>query len=462
MTAVMINSDDYPLLEGTVQSWFRELYPKLVEQQSKCATIDSWLNPKALGFQVPRNAGPEHTALANLSRTPWLRLVVDNVVQAMQVDSIVCSTGRSAELWQLWHENALDAMQIANHRAFVAYGHSYGVVDYTMEGRAKIRFVSPKRMVVKYHDPTALYPAVALERQSAQSWRMYRGDTVIEFLSSGEYSDDVTITMAWRDEELQVTPVVRFSNQCDLDGNVIGEVEPFIPTAQRINKTAYDRLLAQHYSSWRVKYATGLDVPYKQDEYGNDIEPDFERVKELRMKLAQDDILIAENPETKFGTLDATGLDTFVTSLRADIEALAAVSQTPAHALTGQLVNLNAEALAAARAPLTQKVFERQRNASASYGRLLRIAAHVAGLDDLADDDLVRVTWQDMEIRSMSQAVDALSKAAASLGIPARGLWPRIPGVEESDVQEWERLAEEDARRDPMNQLFRKNTEEMA
>ena len=144
------------------------------------------------------------------------------------------------------------------------------------------------------------------------------------------------------------------------------------------------------------------------------------------------------------------------------MEALAAVSQTPAHALTGQLVNLNAEALAAARAPLTQKVWERQTSASVSYARLLRVAASLSGMDALAADPMVRVTWQDMEIRSMSQAVDALGKAATMLGIPKSGLWGRIPGVERSDVQEWERLAEEEKDADPLNSVLRGHTESTA
>lgn len=171
---------------------------------------------------------------------------------------------------------------------------------------------------------------------------------------------------------------------------------------------------------------------------------------------------MSEDPDTKFGTLDGTSLDTFVSAWRSDIEALAAVSQTPAHALTGQLVNLSAEALAAARAPLTQKVFERQTSATVSYARMLRLAASMSGLNELAADPMVRVTWQDMEIRSMSQAVDALGKAASMLEIPKRALWGRIPGVERSDVQEWERLADEEADNDPLNSLVRRHSADTA
>lgn len=452
-----------------VKKIYDRLLPTLNRQRRECKRVDSWLKPLERGFELPAKATREHQGLADLSRTPWLRLVVDNVTQAMYVDSIVGEDGRIDELWRLWHDNACDAQQIPNHRSFVAYGHSYGVVTPGVragQATAKIRFVSPKSVAVEFEDAGAdLYPSAALESVSSQDdtlrYRLFvpgRVLTLVQGHRNGSTLDGLSVESEYA-TGLDVVPVVQFSNQKDLDGNVIGEVEPFIPTAQRINKTAYDRLLAQHYNSWKVKYVTGLELPTVADEYGNPTgEVDQAEAEKLKLKLAQDDILVAEEPDSKFGTLDATALEPFVTSWRSDIEALAAVSQTPAHALTGQLVNLNAEALAAARAPLTQKVFEREKNAGASYARVLRLAAFFAGYDDIAGNELVRVTWQDMEIRSLSQAVDALGKASQMLGVPARGLWSHIPGIEASDVQEWERLADEDNERDPLNGLMRRHT----
>lgn len=265
-----------------------------------------------------------------------------------------------------------------------------------------------------------------------------------------EDSDGERVITSYMEHGMGVTPVVRFANQIDLEGRVTGEVDPFIPTAARINKTSYDRLLSQHFTAWQVRTISGIDLP-------EDPDPATEAAKTdaAKLKLSQEDMLVSEDPETKFGVLPGADLSTFISAWRSDIEALAATSQTPAHALTGQLVNLNAEALAAARSPLTQKVYERRINAGEGYSRMLRLAASFAGLDDLAADPMVRVTWQDMEIRSMSQAVDALGKAKTMLEVPARALWSRIPGVERTDLQEWERLADEDQEADPLNRVLR-------
>ena len=449
-----------PLNAEAVRTIAEALKAKLDRQRMDADNIDSWISPgDAHGFRTPPKAGREHKALADLARTPWLSLVVTNVTQAMYVDSVVGAEGAVPDLWRIWLGNGMQSHQVANHRAMVAYGHTYGVVMPATDNgvdTARMRCLSPRRMACSWVDAgTDLYPEYALEALSASErercYRLYGPHFAYNIVDREGAPYTVTEVVH---HGVGVTPVVRFANMLDLDGNVTGEVVPFIPTASRINKTSYDRLLAQHFNSWKVRTIAGMDLPMIEDD------PDAEAaaIAQEKMRLAQEDILISEDVDTKFGTLDSTHLDTFVTAWRADIEALAAVSQTPAHALTGQLVNLNAEALAAARSPLTQKVYERQVNAGASYGRMLRLAASVSGMDEAAADEMIRVTWQDMEIRSMSQAVDALGKAAAMLKIPARGLWNRIPGVERSDVQEWERLAEDEADNDPLKAVLRRHS----
>lgn len=459
-----------------IKKLYDRLSSRLRAQQRKCDNLDSWLRPElARGFDIPRKASMEHRALADLSRTPWLRLVVDNVTQAMYVDGIVGDGGPAESLWSIWRRNNLTSKQISNHRAFISYGHSYSVVTRG-EGGARIRLLSPRRVAVEYDDLGDPYPSASLEMTSkddAGQHFVLRVPGEEYRLVQGARTPTETVMDGLRVESimpsgLSFVPVIRFANQLDLDGRVVGEVEPFIPSAQRINKTSYDRLLAQHFNSWKVKTATGLELPSEgeaseKDAYFGERGPlDLQAVEELKVKLAQDDILVSEDPETKFSTLDATALDPFVNSWRSDIEALAAVSQTPAHALTGQLVNLSPEALAAARSPLTQKVYERQMGAGEAYALTLRCAALIEGDVSAAQDDMVRCTWQDMEIRSMSQAVDALGKAATMLGIPKRALWGRIPGVESSDVQEWQRMADEDAESDPLNAVMRRHQEPQA
>jgi hypothetical protein len=427
------------------------LYPAYAEERERLNRIDYWYRWKQEDIPLPRRATPELRRLAELSKTPWLSLVVGTIAQCLYVDGFrtksdsVLDSDEKSPSWETWHANGWDQRQIAIHRSALAYGYSFATVlpgeDHAGK-RSVMRGVSPRKMYAVYEDPAEDdWPIYALKADAApkgkELLKIYDSEFIyhVEADTHGGKPNFISYEVHGAD----VCPVIRYANQLDLDGRCTGEVEPFIANAKRINKTAYDRLLTQHFASWKVRTISGMAEP-----------DDEESANRKKLDLRQDDILVAEDPDTKFGTLDATPLDGFINAHRNDVETLAAVSQTPTHALTGDLVNLSAEALAAARAGLTQRVYERQRSFGKSHVQSLRLAAQLEGRWDDAQDMFARVTWQDMEIRSMSQAVDALGKAATLLGVPQVALWQRIPGIEKADVDEWREMAAED---DPINQM---------
>jgi hypothetical protein len=340
-----------------------------------------------------------------------------------------------ARSWETWRANEMDSRQIALHRTALAYGYSYltvlpGVVG--TDSRAVMRGVSPREMFAVYADPADdLWPMYTLRvRQESQRVTHYELlDEEASYLIAVEDSKPQFIER--RDHNVGVCPVIRYSNDLDLEGRTRGEIAPHIPVAARINKTSYDRMLAQHYNSWKIRYATGLDSSMSDE--------DWERTK---TRIAHDSVLTGEEG-VEFGTLAETSLDGIIRAWQSDIEALAAVTQTPTHNLTGQMINLSAEALAAAESMLARKVNERQMLFGAKHEQALRLTAHIEGRRDDAEDFMSRVTWADLESRSLAQAVDAWGKAVTMLNIPARGVWDRIPGVTKDDVAEWEELAAE-------------------
>jgi hypothetical protein len=387
----------------------KQLWPSRQTEKARLDRIDHWYRWTQEEIQLPRTATAELKALRDLSKVPWLGLVVTAAAQAMYVDGYRSKLDNDGDLtdsppWQLWLANGMDRRQVAVHRYMLAYGYSFltvlpGEDPLTGKTQAVMRGVSPRKMFALWDDP------------AEDDWPQYVDEPMIH--GAG------------------VCPVVRYTNMLDLDGRTPGEVEPFIAVAARINKTSYDRLLVQHFNSWKVRYVTGMVKP-----------DDEEDANKTKLQLRMEDILVGEGEGMKFGTLDETQLAGFIQAHRADVETLAAASQTPTHELTGQMANLSAEALAAARASLNQKVTERQKSAGASHAQALRLASALSDYDEYATDVTGRVTWQDMEIRSMSQAADALGKMVQMLGVPPTATWNRIPGVEKSDVQEWVKLAE--------------------
>ena len=447
---------------GVTELIKKKLYKEWVSERDRLDRIDHWYRWTQEEVHIPRSATIELKRLRELSKVPWLSLVVTSAAQAMYVDGYRSTLDNVGDVndsppWRTWMANGMDRRQIALHRYALAYGYAFATVlpgedPLTGQGQSVIRGVSPRKMFALWDDPAEddwpQYALRILDRSGDDILARLYDDTAVHNLRIGTdgeatYLDEPEV------HDAGVCPVVRFANMLDLDGRTPGEVEPFIAIAARINKTAYDRMMVQHFNSWKVRYIAGMAAP-------DGDEADIQRKK---LQLRQDDLLVAEDENTKFGVLDGTDLGGFIQAHRADVETLAAASQTPTHELTGQMANLSAEALAAARASLNQKVTERQKSAGASHAQALRLAAALAGYDEYATDVTGRVTWQDMEIRSISQAADALGKMVQMLGVPPTATWARIPGVEKSDVQEWVRLAE---RGDPITQLQMRLAEQSA
>lgn len=417
------------------------LWARYEWERDRLEHIDKWYKGEQ-PCHVVDHPGNEVKRLLELSRTPWMGLVVTTIAQAMFVDGFKSpKPGATVDgPWRTWLANGLHHRQTAIHRAALGYGYAYMLVEQGVGAdgapQSVMRGLSPKRCYAYYLD------------SSFDDWPLYA--IRVDWLSGGRarvfvYDDTFAHELLYAPNERReresawvyqqsvyhaagVVPVVRYANQLDLDGRTIGEVEPFIGVAARIDKSAFDLLLTQQYNSWKKLWIAGLTEPPANEE----------EARRQKLKLRQEDVLIAESSETKFGAIPETSLEGFIKAIDDNVEHLAAVSQLPGHLLSGKLINLSAEALSAARAPLTQKVYERQVGFGAAHDQALRLAAKLQGDSEAAMDIESHVTWQDMEVRSLAQAADALGKVAVQLGVPKQSLWRMIPGVTELDAAEWE------------------------
>jgi hypothetical protein len=202
--------------------------------------------------------------------------------------------------------------------------------------------------------------------------------------------------------------------------------------ASRINQSTFDRLIVQRFGAWKVRYATGMAEP----------ETDTERRAALQL-LEVGDILVNESTDAKFGVLPETSLDGFIKAKEADVRDFAAVTKTPPQELLGEMVNLSAEALAAAEAGRTRKVSMKKLMFGESHEQALRLAAAVAGDAAGAADTSAEVVWKDLESRSLAQTADALGKVAQMLQVPVEILWRKLPGFTQQDIDEAKAIIDE-------------------
>jgi len=431
--------------EGTLADLLRDvLLPLYQAEQEQLDYIDRWARWDHDDPHAPRASTTEYKELIGRSQTPWLSLVVTATAQSLYVEGYRDAEGNDSPAWEYWQRNGMDRRQMAIHRAAVGYGSAYTTVlpgkdPITGESIPVIRGYSPREMMAFYdlEELDADWPEMALRvinvGDNQRRIKLYTPDNGIITMTETSTGD---LTVINREEHGTpgLTPVVRYANILDLEGRTVGEVEPYISVAARIDQTSFDRLVTQRFSSWIVRTVTGMSEP-ETDEEG----------RAVALQLRQEDLLVAESPDTKFGHLPASDLQGFINSKEADIRDLAAVTQVPPHQLIGQVSNLSAEALAGAEAAHARKVDERRHSFGESHEQTLRLAAAVAGDMVAARDIESQVRWKDVESRSLAQTADALGKLAQMLQVPPKALWERIPGVTQQDVAAWEQMAEEDA-----------------
>ena len=416
------------------------------KERERLDRIDNWMRWDHAAPHQPHHTTREYKELSLRSQTPWLGLIVTSVAQNLYVDRYRPENSiENSVPWEWWQANGLDARQMPIHRAALGYGHSYVTVipgeDDFGDDMPVIRGHSPRRMMAFYAEPESDdWPMYALRMTPARLGNGHMGNDVrlydaeaIYFLQA-DTGGNVLQSGGFdpREHGMGRCPVVRFTNQLDLEGRTPGEVEPLIPIAGRIDQTVFDRLVVQRFASWIVRTVSGMAMP--------DTAEDAELQK---MILRAENLLIAEDQDTKFGSLPATPLEGFIKANQTDIQQLAAVSQTPVYELLGDLINLSADALEAARASLSAKVEERQQGFGESWEQTFRLAGAAMGDDEAARDLGSQVGWRDTSVRTMAQAADALGKLATMLGVPVEMLWERIPGFSQQDVERAKTLIEE-------------------
>lgn len=409
-----------------------QLLPLQEAESERLKVVEKWARGEQPDPWQPRNANREHKELMRKAFTPMLGLVVSALSQASYVDGYMApNSSADAPAWKIWQANGMDSRQIRVHRGAFELGLSYvTVMPGVLRGERMpvVRSYGARRMVATYQDAANdEWPMFALRVEKSGKGRMlflYDDEVVHTFGIEGD--SETPAYIEWRAHEMGVTPVVRMANMIDDDGNCVGEVEPFIPVAARFDQSTFDRLMVQRYSSWKVRTVTGMAKPESK--------ADADR---KRLQLSQEDLLVAENPKTNFGTLDETSLEGFIKAGDADLQTLSAVSQTPPQYFPGGMSNLSADALAMAEGTLLRKAGERHMILGEGHEQWLKLAA---GWLDVAAPDDAAVKWRDVEARSLAQLADALGKIATMLHFPAQILWEKIPGLTPSDIEKAKEL----------------------
>lgn len=444
-----------PLTKDEAIGEATRLHDRLINERLKLDPVRRyWTGRQGLPLVIPRTVPREVKEMARIaSGINVSGIVVESLEQSLFVDGFRGPREEdNAAVWDVWQANKLDARQGRIHRPALAYGVAYAVVwpaelleeKLRIKGASDlpvIRGLSPRMMTADYDVRQTDWPSLALEKvgTSGEYW-LYDAEAIYTL----SYVKDRFELVDTKEHGLSVTPVVRYLEVEDSDADdeapeqgirtrhssvdrlVSGQVAPLMALADQVSLVTFNLLVAQHYGAFRQRYVIGWTGATEE----NSIKMAASRLQVF--KDAPDDI--------KVGEWNQTDLSGSISAREQTLKYAATLSQTPVHELIGELVNLSAEALAAAESGRDRKVDEHQTMFGESHEQLMTLVGEIT---DSEIPDNAESIWRDTSARSFSATVDALTKLVSGLGVPPKALWDRVPGATQNQIKRWEAAATE-------------------
>lgn len=432
---------------------------------------------QALPLVIPKDAPAEVRELARISRINLIAIVVNSLVQSLYVDNIRITDSATpaanteldltgidvpeddplAPIWKTWQANRLDRGQGGLYKAVFQYGYGY-MVATPGAPTPLVRPVSPRRLHAVYDDDEPDFPVMGLE------WRKGKGDSY-RLIAQDDAGDVVAYTLGYDRKQnrfallgsnpidLPYVPIIKYTPSDDLDcddepepyrltGSAMnstlavmttGEVAPLMTLQDQTDVSSFALKSAEWYSAFRQRWVVGWTPE--------------NRTQKMAAGASQIWTFDEAPDDIRLGEFSETSLDGFLRSREAVLKYAATLSETPVHELIGELVNLSAEALAAAEAGRDRKIELVKTSLGESHEQLAQVIGDLSGVE-VPDD--IETVWRDTSARAFGAMVDGLGKVAQMLNVPAEELWDRIPGTTRQDVERWKQAA---ARGDSMAQL---------
>ncbi|MFV2143212.1 phage portal protein [Isoptericola sp. G70] len=318
-------------------------------------------------------------------------------------------------LWQTWRRNRMEDAAAQAHTDALVYGRSFVIVWAGANGQPLVTVESPRQVAV-LRDPATREVTAAVKRWHADGRGhavLYGPDKITRYVSQARVTDGGSLPSTGWDvvseipNPLGVVPVVPITNRgrlLDVDG--VSEMADVLDLADALNKLVLDMMVtSEHYARPR-RWATGLEIA--EDSEGNPVKP---------FSVALDDIWQAEDPGTKFGQFDATGLAGYTDAVALLTQQIGALTGLPPHylGLNGDQPP-SADAIRSAEASLVSRAYALHRTFGQAWADVARLIVAVRDGSDPAVLD-VETVWANPETRTPAQAADAAAKLVG-VGVP--------------------------------------------
>jgi hypothetical protein len=449
-------ADEYdPLAVGSPSWWLHRLCGKLARDQARMVLMDRYYRgDHPLPF-VPRTLKAEFRAMLERDRSNFMRIVVDAPAERLRVQGFRPRGEEQddADTWAWWLDNHMvvdsniaitDAIKMA--RSYIS------VWRYEGQDDVSVQVEDPRGTYVEYDQlnrhkraaglrvwnddwtgkiradiwlPDACYQWVG-ERDTFRrsllwppAWQPAGpiDDGDVRFIDTVNREEPAPDLSQWCRQwtelgivknpygEIPLVPLVNRESTTGKDGE--SEIDDVYPSQDRINAGLFNRDLGAWTTAYRQKWATGLDIP-EDPETGEAIEP---------FSAAIDRLWASEDPNTRFGSFEATDPKQFIEPIEQDVKHIAVQTRTPRHYLVEQGQMPSGDSIKSAETGLVAKVEDKQPAFGASYAEVVRLRNVMLGRLDAPP---VEVIWRNPQFRTLAEQTDSVIKLHAAGIIPRR------------------------------------------
>lgn len=413
----------------------RDLWQLHLKERARWERISEYVKGKRGKPELPDSASSEVKRIRDIASKNVLTLVRDSFAQNLSVVGYKSSeTGEDAPAWDMWTRNRMDSRQSTVYASGLTYGHAYAAAIPNARGEASFRIRSPKQMLAAYEDPQLdEWPEYALEawvetegRNKIRKGYVYTENMVYPVILGAVLGDeDLSSMNPMVDDEVQPfehgaahCPVVRYINRRDEDDQVLGEVEGLLTLQEQINEANFDRLIVARWGAFPQKVISG-----------------WSGTKDEILAASARRVWTFEDPDVKAQSFTGADVRQYNDLLNEMFEHVAMMAQISPAQVTGQIVNVSAEALAASEANEQRKLTAMRESYGEGHKQLLRLGAEIEGNSSNAEDDDAEIVWRDTEARSFGAVVDGITKLSAQ-GVPIEQLLHLVPGMTQRRIEE--------------------------
>ena len=438
---------------GAPDWWLDRLYKSLRDRQPVIKSYDEWFSGE---HPAPQGNEKATLLLQRLLETVGLNILPrlsDAAFERMQVEGFKVNGKHNDDVWAIWQGNNFDAASRMVLQEKGALSEAYVLVDPN-ENAAGVPTLTPEHpsQVITEdvpgspgENPYRMGLKVYVDDTEATPVRyayVYGPDRLDVFAAPTRVSSGWTLRPSWERQEslsgdnpLGECPLVPFANRPRLLKAPRPEWWPALIPQKRINKTLLDRMAMQDEGAFKAMWATGLSIPV-DPETQQPIEP---------FKRAIDRLFINENPEGRFGQLEAEDIKQMLLAVKDDVMAGAIVVPTPPDQFLGEVVNVSEGGLEAARDSLTRRVNLHKAIDGESFETVGRLSLKAAG-KAVPNVNRMTTNWADLENATEGAKADAAVKWD-TLGVPREVLWEKFLGAGPDEITDWSEKADDEQAR---------------